>query len=85
MAVPQRVLGMYHRFKSERKPGLRLDRYRSGSAGKKQSSFTIPLGSGVFGYLNVGADIMARSSDVGREVVDIIQAVMMFFIAAMPC
>ena len=34
------------------------------------------------GYLNVGADIMARSSDVGREVVDIIQGVMMFLIAA---
>lgn len=32
--------------------------------------------------LNVGADIMARSSDVGREVVDIIQGVMMFMIAA---
>ena len=31
---------------------------------------------------NVGADIMARSSDVGREVVDIIQGVMMFLIAA---
>ena len=31
---------------------------------------------------DVGADIMARSSDVGREVVDIIQGVMMFLIAA---
>ena len=30
----------------------------------------------------MGADIMARSSDVGREVVDIIQGVMMFLIAA---
>ena len=32
--------------------------------------------------MNVGADIMARSSDVGREMVDIIQGVMMLLIAA---
>ena len=44
--------------------------------------WTTSPGYGWTGIVNVGADIMARSSDVGREVVDIIQGVMMFLIAA---
>lgn len=62
-------------------PGLWLDRYRGCAACKKQP-LLVPLAAAFIGYLNVGADIMARSSDVGREVVDIIQGVMMFLIAA---
>ena len=42
----------------------------------------VPLAAAFIAYMNVGADIMARSSDVGREMVDIIQGVMMLLIAA---
>ena len=48
----------------------------------RSNPLLVPLAAAFIGYLNVGADIMARSSDVGREVVDIIQGVMMFLIAA---
>lgn len=42
----------------------------------------VPVAALFIAYMNVGADIMARSSDVGREMVDIIQGVMMLLIAA---
>ena len=75
------LLGMYNRFKWTTSPGY-------GWTGivvallARSNPLLVPLAAAFIGYLNVGADIMARSSDVGREVVDIIQAVMMFFIAA---
>ena len=75
------LLGMYNRFKWTTSPGY-------GWTGivvallARSNPLLVPLAAAFIGYLNVGAAIMARSSDVGREVVDIIQAVMMFFIAA---
>lgn len=75
------ILGMYNRFKWTTSPGY-------GWTGivvallARSNPLLVPLAAAFIGYLNVGADIMARSSDVGREVVDIIQGVMMFLIAA---
>ena len=75
------LLGMYNRFKWTTTPGY-------GWTGivvallARSNPLLVPLAAAFIGYLNVGADIMARSSDVGREVVDIIQGVMMFLIAA---
>lgn len=75
------LLGMYNRFKWTTSPGY-------GWTGivvallARSNPLLVPLAAAFIGYLNVGADIMARSSDVGREVVDIIQGVMMFLIAA---
>lgn len=75
------LLGMYNRFKWTTTPDM------GGQASWLRCwpeaircwfLWQLPLSE----YLNVGADIMARSSDVGREVVDIIQGVMMFLIAA---
>lgn len=81
MGGASELLGMYNRFKWTTSPGY-------GWTGivvallARSNPLLVPLAAAFIGYLNVGADIMARSSDVGREVVDIIQAVMMFFIAA---
>lgn len=75
------LLGMYTRFKWTSSPGY-------GWTGivvallARNNPLLVPLAAAFIGYLNVGADIMARSSDVGREMVDIIQGVMMFLIAA---
>ena len=75
------LLGMYSRFKWTTTPGY-------GWTGivvallARRNPLLVPLAAAFIGYLNVGADIMARSSDVGREVVSIIQGVMMFLIAA---
>ena len=75
------LLGMYTRFKWTSSPGY-------GWAGivvallAKQNPLLVPAAALFIGYMNVGADIMARSSDVSREVVDIIQGVMMLLIAA---
>lgn len=75
------LLGMYTRFKWTSSPGY-------GWTGivvallAKQNPLLVPVAALFIGYMNVGADIMARSSDVSREVVDIIQGVMMLLIAA---
>lgn len=75
------LLGMYNRFKWTTSTG-------HGWTGivvallARNNPLLVPLAAAFIAYLNVGADIMARSSDVGREVVDIIQGVMMFMIAA---
>lgn len=75
------LLGMYNRFKWTASPGY-------GWTGivvallARRNPLLVPLAAALIGYLNVGADIMARSSDVGSEMVDIIQGVMMFLIAA---
>lgn len=75
------LLGMYTRFKWTSTPGY-------GWTGivvallARRNPLMVPLAACFIAYMNVGADIMARSSDVGREMVDIIQGVMMLLIAA---
>lgn len=75
------LLGMYTRFKWTASPGY-------GWTGivvallARSNPLAVPLSALFIGYLNVGASIMARSSDVSIEVVDIIQGVMMLLIAA---
>ena len=74
-------LGMYTRFKWTATPGY-------GWTGivvallARRNPLMVPLSAAFIAYMNVGADIMARNSDVGREMVDIIQGVMMLLIAA---
>lgn len=75
------LLGMYTRFKWTSTPGY-------GWSGivvallARNNPIMVPFAAAFIAYMNVGADIMARSSDVGREMVDIIQGVMMLLIAA---
>jgi simple sugar transport system permease protein len=75
------LLGMYSRFRWVDMPGY-------GWTGivvallARLNPLLIPLSACFIAYLNVGADIMSRSSDVSSEVVLIIQSVMMLLIAA---
>lgn len=75
------LLGMYTRFKWTSTPGY-------GWTGivvallARRNPLMVPLAAAFIAYMNVGADIMARNSDVGREMVSIIQGVMMILIAA---
>jgi len=75
------LLGMYTRFKWTSTPGY-------GWTGivvallARNNPLMVPLAACFIAYMNVGADIMARNSDVGREMVSIIQGVMMILIAA---
>lgn len=75
------LLGMYTRFKWTSSPGY-------GWTGivvalmARNNPLMVPLAALFMGYLNVGANIMARNSDVSSEVVKIIQGVMILMIAA---
>ena len=75
------LLGMYNRFKWTATPGY-------GWTGivvallARRNPLMVPLAACFIAYMNVGADIMPRNSDVGREMVSIIQGVMMLLIAA---
>lgn len=75
------LLGMYTRFKWTASPGYGWTGIVVALLAKK-NPLLVPLSAMFIGYINVGADIMARSSDVSREVVDIIQSVMMLLIAS---
>jgi len=75
------ILGMYTRFKWTVSPGY-------GWSGivvallARNNPLMVPIAALFMGYLNVGANIMARNSDVSSEVVKIIQGVMILMIAA---
>lgn len=75
------ILGMYNRFKWTSSPGY-------GWSGivvallARNNPLMVPFAALFMGYLNVGANIMARNSDVSSEVVKIIQGVMILMIAA---
>ena len=75
------LLGMYTRFKWTSTPGYGWTGIVVALLARK-NPLMVPLAAAFIAYMNVGADIMARNSDVGREMVDIIQGVMMLLIAA---
>lgn len=75
------MLGMYTRFKWTSSPGYGWTGIVVALLARRNPLF-VPLSALFIGYLNVGADIMARNSDASREVVLIIQGVMMLLIAA---
>ena len=75
------MVGMYGRFKWTALPGY-------GWTGivvallARRNPLLVPLSACFIAYLNVGADIMSRSSDISNEVVLVIQGVIMLLIAA---
>ena len=75
------LLGMYTRFKWTSTPGYGWTGIVVALLARK-NPLMVPLAACFIAYMNVGADIMARNSDVGREMVSIIQGVMMILIAA---
>ncbi len=75
------LLGLYGRFKWVALPGYGWTGIVVALLARKNPLF-IPVSACFIAYLNVGADIMSRSTDVSSEMVLIIQAAMMILIAA---
>lgn len=75
------LLGMYNRFKWTASPGYGWTGIAVALLARN-NPLMVPVGALFMGYLNVGASIMARSSDVSSEVVQIIQGIIILMIAA---
>ncbi len=74
-------LGMYSRFKWTVSPGYGWTGIAVALLARR-NPIMVPFAAIFIAYLNVGSGIMARSSDVGSEIVYIIQGVIMLMIAA---
>lgn len=75
------VLGMYNRFRWTTPTGLGLDGALVAMLAKNKPGSVI--GAALFlAYIRIGADIMARLSDVPAETVAIIQAIIILLISA---
>jgi len=75
------ILGMYRRFSWQALPGYGWDGVIVAILARNNPAL-IPVGAFFLAYLRIGADLMARTSDVQSEVVYIIQGVMIVLIAA---
>lgn len=75
------VLGMYTRFSWISLPGYGFDGIIIAILSKNNPKF-VPLSAFFLAYLRIGADIMARRTDVAPEVVAIVQALIILLIAA---
>ncbi|MDA3812110.1 MAG: ABC transporter permease [Spirochaetaceae bacterium] len=75
------ILGMYRRFAWQSLPGYGWDGIIVAILARNNPAL-IPVGAFFLAYLRIGADLMARTSDVQSEVVYIIQGVMIVLIAA---
>ncbi len=75
------LLGMYDRFKWTSSPGYGWTGIAVALLARN-NPLMVPIAALFIGYLNVGANIMARNSDVSSDVVVIIQGVIILMIAA---
>ncbi|MGB5822938.1 MAG: ABC transporter permease [Proteocatella sp.] len=75
------VLGMYTRFSWINLPGYGFDGIIIAILSKNNPKF-VPLSAFFLAYLRIGADIMARRTDVAPEVVAVVQALIILLIAA---
>ncbi len=75
------ILGMYRRFSWQSLPNYGWDGIIVAILARNNPAL-IPVGAFFLAYLRIGADLMARNSDVQSEVVYIIQGVMIVLIAA---
>ena len=75
------ILGMYRRFSWQQLPPYGWDGIIVAILARNNPAL-IPVGAFFLAYLRIGADLMARTSDVQSEVVYIIQGVMIILIAA---
>ncbi|MGD1819326.1 MAG: ABC transporter permease [Pleomorphochaeta sp.] len=75
------MLGMYTRFKWTTSPGYGWTGIAVALLAHS-NPIMVPIAALFIAYLDVGAAIMARSSDVSNEIVMVIQGVMMLLIAA---
>lgn len=75
------VLGMYTRFRWASSPGYGFIGLVVAMLARRNPAF-VPVAAIFYAYLQVGAEIMGRDSDVAPEVVQVIQAVIIVLIAA---
>ncbi len=75
------MLGMYDRFQWTSLPGYGWDGVIIAILAYNKPQ-NIPLAAFFLAYLRIGSDIMARSTDVPKELIVIIQAVIMLLITA---
>ncbi|RLW68957.1 MAG: ABC transporter permease, partial [spirochete symbiont of Stewartia floridana] len=75
------ILGMYRRFSWQALPGYGWDGIIVAILARN-NPVLVPAGAFFLAYLRIGADLMARTSDVQNEVVTIIQGIMIVLIAA---
>ena len=74
-------LGMYNRFQYQALSNHGFDGIMIAILARYNPKF-VPLAALFLAYIRVGADVMARTSDVPVEIVNIIQAVVIMFVAA---
>lgn len=75
------ILGMYQRFQWSALPGYGFDGIIIAILARSNPIF-VPIAAFFLAYLRVGADIMARMTDVPSEVISAIQAIIIVLIAA---
>lgn len=74
-------LGMYNRFQYQALSNHGFDGVLIAILAQYNPKF-VPLAALFLGYIRIGADAMARTSDVPVEIVNIIQAIIIIFVAA---
>lgn len=75
------ILGMYNRFSWVELPGYGFDGIIIAILAKNNPLF-VPLAAFFLSYLRIGADIMARRTDVAPDFVAIVQGIIILLIAA---
>lgn len=75
------MLGIYRRFQWMALPGYGWDGIIVAILARN-NPLSIPLGALFLAYLRIGADIMARMTDVSAEMVTVIQGVMILLVTA---
>lgn len=75
------MLGMYQRFQWSTLPGFGFDGVVLNILARGNPLF-IPLAAFAIAYLRVGADYMYRQSDIASEIVSIIEALIIIFVAS---
>ena len=75
------VMGMYARFQWTSLPGYGWDGVIIAILARNKPQY-VPLAAVFLAYLRVGANVMARVSDVPSEIITVIQAVMIMLVTA---
>lgn len=81
MGGATQMLGMYNRFQYQQLPQYGFDGILIAILAKFNPKY-IPLTGLFLAYIRTGAEIMARTSDVPVEIVQVVQAVIILLIAA---
>lgn len=75
------VMGMYARFQWTNLPGYGWDGVIIAILARNKPQF-VPLAALFLAYLRVGANVMARVTDVPSEIITVIQAIMIMLVTA---